>query len=225
MLGGWRGTVFMNSCRASVMAACFFAGTAGLLQLATGPAGAQVQPQQPAAGSPWDQQPQPAPWPGQAPQGAQGLQGLPGMQGPQQGPSPQQQQQQQACVEEFGKLRDVAQKRAMAIRTASARKAQAKEACGLFNAFSDAEVKMIKFAGSNANKCGIPPEIVKTLTQNHVKTGEIRARVCQAAAGPMPSAAPSLSDALSAPVPDASNIKTGRGTGTYDTLTGTPLGK
>jgi hypothetical protein len=213
----------MNSRRASFIAACQFVFATVLF--AIDPAAAQVQPQQPAAGSPWDQQPQPAPWPGQAPQSAQGLQGLPGMQGPQQGPSPQQQQQ-QACIEDFGKLRDIAQKRAMAIRTASERKAQAKEACGLFNAFSDAEVKMIKYAGDNAKKCGIPPEIVKTLTQNHGKTNEIRTRVCQAAAGgPAPSAAPSLSDALSAPVPDASNIKTGRGTGTYDTLTGTPLGK
>jgi hypothetical protein len=211
----------MNSRRAF---ACFFPAAAWLLLLATIPATAQVQPQPSAAGSPWDQQPQPAPWPGQAPQGAQGLQGLPGLQGSQQGPSPQQQQQ-QACIEEFGKLRDAAQKRALAIRTASQHKAQAKEACGLFNAFSEAETKMIKFANSNATKCGIPPDIAKTLTQNHAKTNEIRTRVCQAAAGPAPSAAPSLSDALSAPVPDASNIKTGTGTGTYDTLTGTPLGK
>ncbi len=35
-------------------------------------------------------------------------------------------------------------------------------------------------------------------------------------------AGPTLSDALTAPVTDASNIKTGRGT--FDTLTGTPLG-
>lgn len=214
----------MNSRRAS---ACFLPAAAWLLLLAVIPAAAQVQPQPPAGGSPWDQKPQPAPWPGQTPQGAQGLQGLPGLQGQpqeQQGPSPQQQQQ-QACIEEFGKLRDAAQKRAAAIRTASERKAQAKEACGLFNAFSDAETKMIKFVNSNVSKCGIPPEIVKTLSQNHAKTTEIRTKVCQAAAGPPPSAAPSLSDALSAPVPNASNIKTGTGTGTYDTLTGTPLGK
>jgi hypothetical protein len=210
----------MNSRRAS---ACFLLAAAWFLLLATIPGAAQVQPQQPAA-SPWDQQPQPSPWPGQAPQGAQGLQGLPGLQGPQQGPSPQQQQQ-QACGEEFAKLRDAAQKKALAIRAASARHANPKEACGLFNTFSDAEMKMIKFASSNASKCGIPPDIVKMLTQNHGKTDEIRTRVCQAAASPAPSAAPSLSDALSAPIPSANNIKTGTGTGTYDTLTGTPLGK
>ncbi len=120
------------------------------------------------------------------------------------------------------KLRDAAQNRATAIRTASARKAPAKEACGLFNAFSDAEAKMIKYAADNGTRCGIPPDIVMGLKQNHAKTAELRTRVCQAADSPQGPAAPSLSDALSAPVPNAGNIKTGRGT--FDTLTGTPLG-
>ena len=82
----------------------------------------------------------------------------------------QPQQQQEACVQDFGKLRDTAQKRAEAIRNASARKAQAKEACGLFVAFTDAEAKMIKFVGDNTARCGIPPEIVKNLKQGHVKS-------------------------------------------------------
>lgn len=120
------------------------------------------------------------------------------------------------------KLRDAAQTRATAIRTASQRRIPPKEACGLFNAFSEAEVKMIKFATDNGPRCGIPPDIVKGLKQNHTKTVELQTRVCQAAASPQGPAAPSLSDALSAPVPNAGNIKTGRGT--YDTLTGTPLG-
>ena len=169
-----------------------------LIPFAAAPAAAQFQPppQQPPAASPWDQPPQQSQWP---------------------------QQQQETCIQDFGKLRDIAQKRAAAIRAASERKAQAKEACGLFNAFSDAEVKMIKYASDNATRCGIPPEVVTTLKQGHVKSSEMRTKVCQAASAPMQSAAPSLSDALSAPVPDANNIKTGRGT--FDTLTGTPLGK
>jgi hypothetical protein len=140
-------------------------------------------------------------------------------------PMPQQQPQQEPpCVQEFGRLRDEAQKKASAIRAANERKATAKEACALFGAFSAAEVKMIKYASDNATWCGIPPEVVVTLNKGHAKTMEIRTRVCQAAAAPMQSAAPSLSDALSSgAIPDASNIKTGRGT--YDTLTGTPLGK
>jgi hypothetical protein len=192
----------MNSRRALFIAACLFSFAAGLF--ATDPAAAQFQPQQPAAASPWDQQPQ------------QGLQGL--QQG---GPS---QQQQEGCMQDFSKLRDEAQKRALAISAASKRKASAKEACGLFTAFSDAELKMIKYATDNTTRCGIPAELVKNLKQGRAKSTEIRTRVCQAAAAPMPAAGPSLSDALSTPIPDASNIKSGRGNGTYDTLTGTPLG-
>jgi hypothetical protein len=202
----------MNSRRALFIAACLIPFAASLF--ATRPAAAQFQPppqqEQPAA-SPWDQQPQQPQPPQQAPWSQQ-----------QMAPPQQQQQTQQICFQDFMKLRDAAQARATAIRTAGQRKAQAKEACGLFNAFSDAELKMIKFASDNAARCGIPSEIVTNLKQNHTKTAEIRTRVCQAAASPQGPAAPSLSDALSAPVPNASNIKTGRGT--YDTLTGTPLG-
>jgi len=105
-------------------------------------------------------------------------------------------------------------------------KPSAKEACGLFNAFTGAEVKMIKYATANAASCGIPAQIIENMKQSHAKSDEVRTRVCQVAAqGPAvgPGAPPSLSDALSAPVPDSANIKTGRGT--YDTLTGNPLGK
>jgi hypothetical protein len=197
----------MNLRRAVFIAACMFA-------IAAGPAAAQFQPppqQQPgAAQSPWpDQRPQQSPWPQQqAPTAAQ---------------SPWTQQQEPPCLKDFAKLRDEAQKRAGLIRNASERKASAKEACALFNAFSAAELKMIKFATDNAATCGIPPQVLTQMKQGHAKTGEIRVKVCQAAAAPMQQAAPSLSDALAAPVTDSNNIKTGRGT--FDTLTGTPLGK
>jgi hypothetical protein len=195
----------MNSRRAVLLAACLFC----LAVLS--PAAAQWPQQQPAAASPWDQQPQ---------QGLQGLQGIPGAQTAPPADAPP-----QNCMPEFTKLRETAEKRALLIRSASERKVSAQEACGLFNAFSEAELKMIKYAVDNSKRCGIPPEIVKNLKQGHVKSSEIRTRVCQAAARPAGPPPPSLSDALSAPVPDASNIKTGRGTGTFDTLSGTPLGK
>jgi hypothetical protein len=138
-------------------------------------------------------------------------------------PLPQPQQQQEPpCLKEFGKLRDEAQKRASAIRAAGDRKATAKEACALFNAFSAAEMKMLKYASDNAVWCGIPPQVLSNIKQGHAKTAEMRSKVCQAAAAPMQQTAPSLSDALAAPVPDSNNIRTGRGT--FDTLTGTPLG-
>ena len=137
-------------------------------------------------------------------------------------PPPQQQRPESPCLGDFGKLRDDAQKKATAIRSASARKVAAREACQLFNVFSAAEAKMLKFAVDNSVWCGIPPQVIASIKQAHAKTDEIRTRVCQAAAAPQQPAAPTLSDALNAPMIDSKDIKTGRGT--FDTLTGTPLG-
>lgn len=134
------------------------------------------------------------------------------------------QQQEPPCIAEFSKLREVTEKKAMAIRNASEKKAPPKVACGLFNDFSASEAKMIKYAVDNQVWCGIPPQIIESMKKGHVRTEDIRGKVCRAAEQqPMRPAAPSLSDALTGPVPDANNIKTGRGT--YDTLTGSPLGK
>jgi hypothetical protein len=61
------------------------------------------------------------------------------------------------------------------------------------------------------------------MKSNHQKTHETRVRICQIAANPPRPAGPTLGEALgTTPVPDANNVKTGRGT--FDTLTGTPLG-
>jgi hypothetical protein len=132
------------------------------------------------------------------------------------------QQQEPPCVKEFGKLRDDAGKKAAAIRVASERKASAQEACKLFNTFSAAEAKMVKYAVDNSVWCGIPPPVIDSIKKQHAKTVEIRTKVCRAAAVPQRPAGPSLSDTLGAPITDSNNIKTGRGT--FDTLTGTPLG-
>jgi hypothetical protein len=198
----------MNLRRALFIAAC--------IAVAAGrPAAAQQPPMMPWPGQQQQAQPQQAdPWskPAQANPFAAPLQ------------QPQQEAQ-EACVQGFGKLRDEAQKRAGAIRTASEKKASAQEACGLFNSFSDAEAKMIKYAADNMTRCGIPPAILTDMKKGHARTAVLRTNVCKAAAAPARAAGPSLSDALgSAIVPDANNIKAGRGGGTYDTLTGTPLG-
>jgi hypothetical protein len=171
-----------------------------------------------AAQAPWPQQQQPAaaPWPDQPPAA-----GAPWPQQTLQQP-PQQQQEPPPCAKEFFKLRDDTETKAKAIQQASQRKATPVEACRLFNNFVAAESKMIKYAVANAKTCGIPAEVIQTMNKGHARSSEIRARVCQAAARPQQPAAPSLSDALNAPVADSNNIKTGRGT--FDTLTGTPLG-
>ena len=134
----------------------------------------------------------------------------------------QPQQQVPPCVQEFFKLRDDAEKKAAAIKSANDRKAEPKEACQLFGALAAAQAKMLKYASENATWCGIPPHVVEQLKAADVRVAAIRTKVCQAAAAPPRPQGPSLSDALASPVPDSNNIKTGRGT--FDTLTGSPLG-
>ena len=139
--------------------------------------------------------------------------------------APPAQQQAPPCVVEFGKLRDSTESKAKAIRAASDRHASPKEACGLFNVFTAAEDKMLKYAVENATWCGIPPQVIEQIKKSHAQALALRVKICEAAANAgrqIAPHAPSLSDALGAPVPDSENIKTGRGT--YDTLTGTPLG-
>ena len=140
------------------------------------------------------------------------------------GAAPRRASREPPCVQEFMRLRDEAAKKAAAIRTASARKAPAQEACGLFNAFSAAEAKMMKYRRRPIwCRAAFPASPHRNKSKRSTsKTVEIRTKVCQAAAAPPRPAGPSLSDALSAPITDSNNIKTGRGT--FDTLTGTPLG-
>jgi len=132
-------------------------------------------------------------------------------------------QQAPPCAQEFFKLRDDAEKKAAAIRAAGERKAPPNEVCPLFNVFIAAQTKMLKYTSENSVWCGIPPQVAESLKKGLAQTSEIRTKVCRAAAAPQQQPGPSLSDALSNPVPDSNNIKTGRGT--FDTLTGSPLGK
>jgi hypothetical protein len=131
-------------------------------------------------------------------------------------------QQEPPCAQEFFKLRADADKKALAIKAANERKAPPREACHLFGAFLTAQSKMLKYATDNSVWCGIPPQVVESIKQSVTKISEIRTKVCQVAASPQQTG-PSLSDALTSPVPNTSNIKTGRGT--FDTLTGSPIGK
>ena len=222
----------MNLRLAIVIAAC-------LLPAAAGSAAAQATwpaPQQQTT-APWPaqkpQQPATAAWPQPAQQPAQAAPAAPATAPwptPQQQsrPSPwqqppQQQQAEPACLKEFVKLREAAQKRANAIQAAGKHKPSAKEACGLFNAFSAAEAKMIKFVIANRTACNVPPEVIDGMKKQHAQTTKIRGNVCRAASAPRGPAPPSLSDALSAPIADPDNIKSGGGT--FDTLGGNPLGR
>ena len=94
------------------------------------------------------------------------------------------QQQEPPCIKDFGKLREDTEKKAVAIRAASERKASPREACQLFNAFVAAQSKMLKYATDNAAWCGIPNQVAANLKEGIAKTSEIRTKVCQAAAAP-----------------------------------------
>ena len=129
------------------------------------------------------------------------------------------------CLKKYTELRGEAEFKAKAIEAAGKRKRKptAQEACQLFNAFSAAEAKLIKYATENGTWCGIPPQVVTQMKASHARLTVTRTRICQAAAAQLARPrGPTLSDALSGPAPDANNIKTGRGT--FDTLTGSPLG-
>jgi hypothetical protein len=203
--------------RALLIAAC-------LVTLAAGTASAQQRdpfgsPPPPQAGpDPFGAPPRqaaPDPFAG-APGGLGGMGGF--------GPPPQ--QQAPPCVAEFTKLRDDAQKKAQAIQRASQNKEKVppKEACHLFNLFSGAEEKMLKYMVAQKTSCGIPDEVIKQIRSDHARTSEIRTKICQVAEAPPRPAGPSLSDTLTTPIPDARNIRPGTG-GTFDTLTGNPLGR
>ena len=141
------------------------------------------------------------------------------------GPAAAQFEQQQAppCLKQLTALRDKAEARGKAVSAAEKRKAPLSEACKLLSAFAAAQAKMVKYAKDNATWCGIPPQVVQQMSLGHDRVAQVRNRVCKMAAAPPPPRGPTLSDALGTGIPDSSNIKTGRGT--FDTLTGTPLGR
>jgi hypothetical protein len=130
--------------------------------------------------------------------------------------------QEPPCFKEFLELKAETEKRGKAVQVAGQRKVHPAEACKLFNSLMAAEVKFIKFVDENVKSCGIPPQVPVQLKENHTKVKQVRDRVCQIAQRPARPAGPSLSDALgTSHLPDSSNIKTGRGGGTFDTLTNT----
>lgn len=140
------------------------------------------------------------------------------------GPNPfdQPPQQDPPCIRDFSKLRDDVQKQGMAVVAGQKAKVQLPEACKLLTAFAASQEKMLAYAKKNQSWCGIPDQLVQQISAGYANASKARTKICQMAAQPQRPAGPSLSDALGGPIPDANNIKTGRGT--FDTLTGTPLG-
>ncbi len=123
----------------------------------------------------------------------------------------------------FIPLRDDAQKKALAVRTAVSNKVDRKEICELITRYYSAESLVVKFLEDNKTWCGIPPEAIQAAKGNHEHTGKFRTAACTEAPAAKPKT-PSLSDAINTPSVDTgANTKTGRGT--LDTLNGNPLAR
>jgi len=124
----------------------------------------------------------------------------------------------------FPALREDVEKGAAVIRAASARKASREEVCPIFKSFALKEAKMVTFLETNQKLCGVPPNIITSMKNNHATTIKIRNAVCSSApAGP--SAVPTLSDALGGPIIADDQSAKLPGRGTFDTLTGNALQK
>lgn len=132
------------------------------------------------------------------------------------------------CQKGFNSLKTEAETKANAIKAAGKRKASPQEACKLIGAFSQSELKMIKFVESNTVKCHIPPQAAEQMKKGHANTEQLLTKVCAAAAnggGPQGPAGPSLSEALgSASLPEAKATKRSGGS-TFDTLNGNVLAR
>ena len=123
---------------------------------------------------------------------------------------------------DFAKLTAEAQKRSSLVTAAMKAKVDRKELCTLMTNFVAAETSVVKFLETNKVWCGVPDDAITVSKANHEKSMKFRTMACSEE-GPRPKA-PSLSDAIKAPSVDTDkNTKTGRGT--FDTLTGNPLGR
>jgi hypothetical protein len=183
----------------------------------------------PAAASPWpDARGNAAPPPGASPFPPAGTNATPfPAPGAAASPFPEQQRQPPAVCNNFSEIRVAAEKGALAIRSATQRKAPAPELCPLFKNYNATEAKMLKFMTDNKTICGVPDQVIAQVKASYTKTAQISKQVCNPqAAGPGRAKPQSLGDALGTPaVPSGDNTKTGRG-GTYDTLSGSnPLAR
>ncbi len=84
-------------------------------------------------------------------------------------------------MKNFVPLREEAEKRGKAIKTASDRHASPQEACKLIGNYSQAEIKMIRYVEANASKCGIPAQISDQLKNGHKNTEALLKKVCNVA--------------------------------------------
>jgi hypothetical protein len=121
----------------------------------------------------------------------------------------------------FPTLRDEAQKKASVVQAIGSHKPPDRaKMCAAVTAFYGAEQKVVAFLETNKSKCGVPDQAVQQAKLIHTNTEKFKDQVC--AEGPKPKI-PTLSEAITTtPVDTPKNTKTGPGT--FNTLTGNPLG-
>jgi hypothetical protein len=131
-------------------------------------------------------------------------------------------QMQPSQCSQFQVLSADTQKKATIAQAAMKARADRKEICGLLTTFVAAESVLVKFLVENKTWCGVPDQAITVSQANHEKSMKFRNAACSDD-GVRPKA-PTLSDAIRTPTVDsATNTKTGHGT--FDTLTGNPLGR
>ena len=75
-----------------------------------------------------------------------------------------------AVCNTFIQIRDDAQQKALAIRTAVQNKAERKDICALVQRYYTAESSVVKFLEENKSWCGIPDQAIKAAKDNHEHT-------------------------------------------------------
>ena len=128
------------------------------------------------------------------------------------------------CFREFTPIRNEAQKRAETLKAAMQKKVPREEACKLIQNFSAAEAKVVHFVSTNQQKCGIPPQAIGQMKQNHERTVKMANQVCNAANAPQRQQGPGLSEALGQ-TRGGQLDTTAPKTGGLDTLTGNVLSR
>lgn len=118
----------------------------------------------------------------------------------------------------FIKLREDAQQKALAVRTAVEKKAERKDICTLVQHYYAAESTVIEFLEDNKTWCGIPNEAIKAAKENHEHTAKFRIAACREAPaqGDVPSAAaPNENPPVSGAVPLRAAVPLKKAGGTF----------
>jgi hypothetical protein len=205
--------------------------------LAQAPMKAWPEPQQPQA-----QPQQQRAWPGEAPQQQQvsapssapapaPMMGPPQMQGPSgfgggggMGGPPQPNAAQQACIQDFGRLKNDVEAKGRLAKAVNDRKGSREELCSAITGIHTAQSAWVKWAQDSANKCGLPKEVIGQLKLGQTNLAKMKTNVCSA--GPAAVAqTPKLSEALGTDkLPSSSSATTEKKRGgVLDTMTGTAI--